>query len=44
VLDKIEAVEGDVFRRRPVLETRDWIAVLWRALTWRPAPARVLAP
>ncbi len=44
VLDKIEAVDGDVFRHRPVLAGLDWLAVLWRAVTWRPVPARILAP
>ncbi|MGE5467118.1 MAG: squalene synthase HpnC [Ignavibacteria bacterium] len=33
ILDKIEAVNYDVFRRRPVLEKPDWARVLWRALT-----------
>ncbi len=31
ILDKIEAVNYDVFRRRPVLEKPDWIRILWRA-------------
>jgi squalene synthase HpnC len=44
ILDKIEAVDGDVFRHRPVLKGADWLAVLWRAFLWRPAPARNLAP
>jgi squalene synthase HpnC len=44
VLDRIDAVGGDVFRRRPVLGRADWIAVLWRALVWRPRPVRDLAP
>ena len=44
ILDKIEAVEGDVFARRPVLGKPDWARVLWRAFFWRPAPARILAP
>lgn len=33
ILDKIEAVDYDVFRRRPVLEKPDWVRILWRALT-----------
>ncbi len=33
ILDKIEAVNYDVFRRRPVLEKPDWALVLWRAAT-----------
>ncbi|WP_256081826.1 squalene synthase HpnC [Massilia sp. YIM B04103] len=32
ILEAIEAVEYDVFRRRPKLEKRDWIKVFWRAL------------
>jgi len=31
ILEKIEAVDYDVFRRRPVLERSDWLRVLWRA-------------
>jgi phytoene synthase len=32
ILDRIEAVNYDVFRRRPVLEKSDWLRILWRAL------------
>jgi squalene synthase HpnC len=32
ILDRIEAVGYDVFRRRPQLRTLDWIVVIWRAL------------
>jgi squalene synthase HpnC len=32
ILDKIDAVEGDVFRHRPQLKTLDWIRILARAL------------
>ena len=32
VLEKIEAVGGDVFQRRPVLQRLDWPLMLWRAL------------
>jgi phytoene/squalene synthetase len=32
ILDRIDAVGGDVFTRRPVLATRDWMHVAWRAL------------
>lgn len=31
ILDKIEAVNYDVFRCRPVLEKSDWARILWRA-------------
>lgn len=36
ILDRIDAVGGDVFARRPVLAAGDWFAVAWRALV----PAR----
>ena len=32
ILDKIDAVGGDVFRHRPVLGTSDWIGILLHAL------------
>jgi phytoene synthase len=32
ILDRIDAVGGDVFRRRPVLGAADWIRILFRAL------------
>lgn len=32
ILDAIEAVEYDVFRRRPQLVRRDWLRIFWRAL------------
>jgi phytoene synthase len=38
ILERIEAVDYDVFRQRPTLQTGDWLRVLWRALL--PAPAR----
>lgn len=33
ILDRIEGVGGDVFRRRPTLGARDALPILWRALT-----------
>lgn len=33
ILDKIEAVDYDVFRRRPALRAFDWPGLLWRATT-----------
>jgi squalene synthase HpnC len=36
VLDKIEAVDYDVFKRRPKLDAFDWPLILWRSLV-RPA-------
>jgi len=36
VLDKIEAVDYDVFNRRPKLEAFDWPLILWRSLVRRP--------
>ncbi len=35
ILDKIEAVDYDVFRQRPVLRGPDWPLLLWRATTLR---------
>lgn len=32
ILDGIDAVGGDVFRRRPRLARSDWIAIAWQAL------------
>jgi squalene synthase HpnC len=37
ILEAIEDNEYDVFRRRPKLEKRDWLAVLWRALRMKRA-------
>lgn len=31
ILDKIQAVEGDVFYRRPTLDWRDGLGIFWRA-------------
>ena len=31
ILDKLEAVEGDIFRHRPVLGALDWPLMMWRA-------------
>ena len=39
ILDRIDAVDGDVFARRPVLATRDWLVVAWHTLV----PARASA-
>ncbi|MBP0599373.1 squalene synthase HpnC [Herbaspirillum sp. LeCh32-8] len=33
ILERIEAVQGDVFRRRPKLGKTDWLTLAWRALT-----------
>ncbi len=32
ILEAIEKVDFDVFRRRPKLKLHDWVAILWRAL------------
>lgn len=32
ILEAIEAVDYDVFRRRPQLKTVDWLVIVWRAL------------
>ncbi len=40
ILDRIDAVGGDVFAHRPALATADWFAVAWRAVfPARPATA-----
>jgi squalene synthase HpnC len=39
ILDRIDAVGGDVFAHRPVLATADWLVVGWRALVPAKAPA-----
>ena len=35
ILEKLERVRGDVFRRRPVLKAYDWPLLLCRALLAR---------
>ncbi|CAN5822065.1 squalene synthase HpnC [soil metagenome] len=32
ILERIDKVNGDVFRHRPTLNKTDWILILWRAL------------
>ncbi len=32
ILEKLQASGGDVFRRRPVLGTFDWVVMLYRSL------------
>ena len=32
ILERIDARGGDVFRQRPTLRARDWLAVIWRGL------------
>jgi hypothetical protein len=44
ILDKIEAVRGDVFRRRPVLRPRDWPIMLVHAWRGRSAASHSMAP
>jgi squalene synthase HpnC len=44
ILDKIEAVRGDVFRRRPVLRPRDWPIMLVHALRARSAASHSMGP
>jgi phytoene/squalene synthetase len=39
ILDKIEAVDFDVFAQRPVLTALDWPLIGWQALV-RPLEAR----
>jgi len=40
ILDRIDAVGGDIFERRPMLATGDWIVVAWR--TFFPARASAI--
>jgi squalene synthase HpnC len=35
ILDKLEAVQYDVFAHRPALRAADGAVILWRTLTWR---------
>jgi phytoene/squalene synthetase len=35
ILERIEANEYDVFRRRPQLKLRDWLVIAWRAFRMR---------
>lgn len=35
ILDRIEAVDYDVFMQRPVLRKRDWMAMIWAAVCMR---------
>jgi phytoene synthase len=44
ILERIEAVQGDVFRHRPELNAGDWARILWKAFFWRPAPVRLSSP
>lgn len=41
ILEKIEAVDYDVFRRRPTLATGDWALLLYRAATMKISLARM---
>jgi squalene synthase HpnC len=40
ILEMIERAGYDVFRHRPKLGKRDWLAVLWRAVRMRPGPSK----
>lgn len=35
ILKKIHDARGDVFTQRPVLTSRDWLAIIWKALSAR---------
>jgi len=39
ILERIDAVSGDVFRHRPQLARRDWLLLGWRSLAGVPAAA-----
>ena len=36
ILDKIEAIDFDVFSHRPVLQPLDWPLIIWRSLVRPP--------
>ncbi len=36
ILERIDAVDGDIFNHRPVLKLRDWMLMLWRAMWMHP--------
>jgi phytoene synthase len=36
ILDKLQAVEFDVFRHRPTLSPADAPALIWHAVRWQP--------
>ena len=36
ILDKLDAVQYDIFNRRPVLGATDWPLMLWRAAWMKP--------
>jgi phytoene synthase len=38
ILDRVRAVDFDVFRHRPTLGAADAIVIAWKALTWRATP------
>jgi phytoene synthase len=44
IIERIETVNGDVFRRRPTLNAADGARILWKAFFWRPVPVRLAAP
>src|SRR4030095_5147381 len=39
ILERIDGCAGDVFRQRPTLRGRDWLAVVWRGLQGLPRAA-----
>jgi squalene synthase HpnC len=40
ILDRLEAIEFDVFRRRPTLGASDALVIGWRALSWNARQSR----
>jgi squalene synthase HpnC len=34
ILDRIESTEFDIFNKRPILKTRDWLSILWKSLAY----------
>lgn len=43
ILERVEAVQFDVFKRRPTLGKIDWLVMFYRALAWRLNPVQKTA-
>jgi hypothetical protein len=43
ILEAIEHVEYDVFRRRPKLHKKDWWTIFWRAVQMKKQMKKVFA-
>jgi hypothetical protein len=36
ILNRLESLEFDVFRKRPTLRRRDWLGMVWRSIARYP--------